>query len=1493
MNDELKIENPYVGPRSFENTIEDQIRFFGRTKETKEISSLILSHRVILVYAPSGAGKTSLFNAKIIPKLEKEFNFQVLPVVRVRGIISDTTNPENVFVYNTLLNLEQELNLGFDDNTLPKTSLLEYLKKIPREFDHLDEEPTHLAIIFDQFEELFEYYPEGWQRQREDFFKQVSELCDADPRVRVVFVMREDYLARIRPYEHQLPERLEVRFRIELLGFDQALAAIEKPLSIAKVKRKFIGDASKKLAGKLMMLRVIDDRGKLVSREGDCVLPVQLQVACRTLWENLEPHVEAITEKMVEAYDVDQALADYYESALKSVRKKHPIREMKLRNWFEKKLITPMGTRSTIVMDLDGKTTEGIPNTIVEFLESEMHLVRKSFRRGAPWIELTHDQFVKPIKKANQDNRKKLNRRLFWGSLLGVLLFLWLGFQISVSVINRTTAARVEITATALGEDQVATIQAFEEVQEEIIQARVEEETEDLTEAVETTIEKNRSIELANQANILSEDYSDLGLLLSIEAIRIDNNVNSYSSLLTNLIKRLENISLNKILELEGHRHLVSDIVFSPDGSLVATASWDKTIIIWDLEEGQPDITLEGHAARVHSIAFSPDGKMIASGGLDGLRLWDVETGKQLSEFVTSLEYIYGVAFSPDGQHIAAASWDRSVTDVSSVRLWTISNGDLTLHKKILEASTAYWDVAFSPNSQILAAANNNGLITLWDFQNERIYNTLKGHRYSVNKIIFSSNGQILASTSDDHKIILWDVSSGQPLQSLEGHNDWVVGVDFHPDDKHLVSGSRDGTIRIWNMDSFTPVGNPYEIENPGRKTDLVYVVRFNPSGELLASAIGETNITLWDVNEILPLETTYPEDGLLTSSIGHQLGDHRDDVISAAFSSDNKYIITASENGGVNVWDNGNGQLLTSMSNSRESKIKTVRFYDGDILLLYNDGTIDRWRWEENQIEVLNSESQDIEKVAISQDATLYAAYTNNGEVIVKNVETGFLVFENIDALGVRDLAIDSNNQLLAVGYSSNIVELWDLNSKEIFNTLLGHTDWVESVSFSPDGSLLITTSLDGTSRVWDWSSGEEISLVTHNTGLILGVIGSDNKTLITADVNHSILLWDIDSGSQIGPPLVIHNGTITGLFISPDGKRLVSTSRDNRAILWELSIDELEDLACHYLSRNLTLEELTTYFGKDMLFSQTCAKIPVDLEIILEYARIGEGESAENKLIQAMESDPSIKFAIKEQAYSAARDGNFDEAELFISLLSSVDDSVQSEEELQLARGISLVWEEQYDQAYLAFEAAVEDNDELSAEELLLEEMALRSDVLLDQGLYDEALVLLEEIKQRFPDLIDVPELYVADAILRDLPDPWKRQVQASSDVLALISNSSPEVVEANSDLFAAVFNEVCFWGSLEGYAEEILWACDQAIESAPDSYLYRDSRGLAQALSGNFDAAIEDFRAFIRLAEYNQQYEDMIPSRQLWIEELSAGINPFTEELLNELKVDRGMQ
>ncbi|MDX1521007.1 MAG: hypothetical protein R3264_05235, partial [Anaerolineae bacterium] len=261
-------------------------------------------------------------------------------------------------------------------------------------------EETPYVLIIDQFEEIITTHPARWE-DREGFFQQLEQAMLDDPLLWVVLTMREDYIAQLEPYKHLLSNNLRAKYYMQRMGYDAALEAVKNPAE--RYGRPFAEGVAESLVDNLRQIRVQDPQspGELEIRPGQFIEPVQLQVVCFQLWENLKDRpLDYITEQdLKELGNVDTALGQFYEKALERVIKQTNVTEIELRNWFETKLITEAGTRGTVYQGTD--FTGGIPNEAVNLLANE-YLVRAEVKAGGTWYELVHDRLVYPILQANQ-----------------------------------------------------------------------------------------------------------------------------------------------------------------------------------------------------------------------------------------------------------------------------------------------------------------------------------------------------------------------------------------------------------------------------------------------------------------------------------------------------------------------------------------------------------------------------------------------------------------------------------------------------------------------------------------------------------------------------------------------------------------------------------------------------------------------------------------------------------------------------------------------------------------------------------------------------------------------------------------------------------------------------------------------------------------------------------------------------------------------------------
>jgi WD40 repeat protein len=1165
---------PYVGPRPFKET-ENQL-FFGRKKEVEELLSLITAHPVMLLYAPSGAGKTSLLNAGLIPKLrgqkQKEPDpdvfedlevFDVLKPMRVQGQLqsySKVGDDVNIYMLNALSSVADET---IDYSTLPGMTLEDFLKQRPKLKNEFGE-PARQVVIFDQFEELFTAYPERWE-DRKRFFEQVGEALVGDPKkktkgdplLRVVFSMREDYIAELDPYIQLLPECLRTRFRLEQMREKSALEAVEEPLKKRHIS--FAPNVAKQLVNSLLVITNREGGGG--PKLGQYIEPVQLQILCQSLWEGLSPDEKVITQEHLDIHgDLSQVLSNFYEKGVRRVAEKTKVREASLRDWFENTLIVE-GNRAPITRGKD--MAGGMPTTVVELLEKRSLLKQEWRGGGTVWYELAHDSFIEPIRKSNEEWRAQQGivsrtlarfeaKALKWQRGSGELLA---GEELLAA--QRLVHARVKTSpvldkyvraSKAVAQQKryrlyrwgvaaLILLLIFTVFAEETIRTKKNQATSRLlalSARAKLDSDPEQSVLLAQKA---AAEYGSTGA--TEELIRTG------LSLLSTGTKVLRPCESSDGLPVGcAHYGRVNSVNLSPDGTRIVTAGFDdKKAFLWNWQTNLAPIELKRHSAGVSTASFSPDGKRVVTASLDGTAY--------VSDAVT-------------GALISSMSQEDAIKGREAKLLFAPVNHALTR-------------TVWSPDSQYIATASEDATVGIWNASTGENIETLIGHVRGVHDLAWSPDGAHIATEGFDGTGRIWKLKRDKPVLDgssilLEGLTGYASAIAFSDDSKMLITESGPGRATVWNVETGKDMfALPPRSDAPGlfnntneENRATITSVNISPDNKLAIVADSDGAARIWQIDQAEPR--------LVSSLIGHATS-----IYVAKFCRDSTLVITGSADNTMRVWDAQSGQNLQifrghsggvrSVSCSRNPDSQNPNNQE-IIATGSDDGSVRVWDRTKNSNLLPNPRGQSsiVSSAAFSPDFehnSLIAMTDYDGALRLWNARDGKTVtIRFAHALGISYAAFSRDGKSLVTASIDKTAKVWNITagesiSAELMFTLRGHTARVYKAAFSPDSKFIVTGSQDGTALVWNAATGEQVKKLERpdagSTYTVYSVDYSpDGNSIITAGADGLVRIYDAHTYSQT-QQLKASDKWVYSARYNPTGDLIVTAGADGTARVWK----------------------------------------------------------------------------------------------------------------------------------------------------------------------------------------------------------------------------------------------------------------------------------------------------------------------------------------------------
>lgn len=1210
------VKEPYVGPRSFQK--DQRGFFFGRDEEAEELVSLITAHPVVLLYSQSGAGKTSLLNANLIPRLEETEHFNVLPPMRVQGQLPSTfkiPKKANIFVLNALTSCCKTDSNGFK----PGTTFAEYLNKVEKKTNQYGE-PAPIVVVFDQFEELFTSYGGRWA-DREDFFMQLGEAMEGNakkgikgnPLLRVVFCMREDFIAELDPYEALLPEKLRTRFRLEHLRSSEAMAAITKPLE--KTDRTYAPGVAEQLVKNLLKIPSQSLTG--TQSIGLYVEPVQLQVVCQSIWDALTPDETVITKKHLEKYgDVSEALSKFYERSIKNVASETGVKEETVRRWFADVLITPEGTRAPV--NRGQEQTGGMPNSVVDKLEA-IRLIKGEWKgTNVRWYELAHDRFIEPIRKSNekwlgdQSRGEQVRLRLEakaskWKQGSPLLTADELLEADRLVKANVASASLRTLVDTSRATSQRKRVRLFKLVgvasaMAALIFLVVAVYAFTQRKAARLAEGKAKSRLLAFKGRLMLEDNPELSVLLGKAAKDLSDSRDAKDVIRSGLLSLSR---VNGALRHDGVKVISAE--FSPDDRLILTRTSDGKVWLWDATN-MTALKQIGEDVEINKAKFSPDGKLIVTAEKSGLaRVWEAGTGTFLRELDNHSAAVNAVAFSKDSKYIATASDDNTAC------VWNAATGELI--KDLRGHSGKVFDIAFSPDGVNLATEATDETGIIWNLQSDK-KTVLNGLTGPTPAIAFNHDGTLLATESgaandgaedSDYSVLVWDVVTGKLKFKLGGHNEPIGGVAFtsdgsliltfsgdkarlwyndgslktelrhdkteaqqelslssalfSPDNKYVVTTSADKTVRVWDA------GNGIEVGVLRGHSRAVNGAAFSSNGKVLISASDDQSVRLW------PLE----HDAARTKASGLPLP-HFAGVNSVAFSSNGADVVTASrdEVSLRSVGDNfppvtftvgsdrqravdavfsPDDQFIVAVSGNEAQffNVQEVRYkaYELSLKLNLTSKSTHRIRSIQPHVKLtLGPDSGDVNTVAFSPDGKLIVTATKDGKAVVWNVATNAPVGHLVHEKSVISAVFSPDGTSILTACADGFVRIWNAGNFSYLKNIGQQDVEVRYARYSPDGKLIVTSNKDA-AYVWDVTTGQRTAELKHKGQVNSAAFSSDSKLIVTASADKTTSVWDAGTGENI-TVLTGHTDEIREAVFSPDGLSILTASEDETARIY-----------------------------------------------------------------------------------------------------------------------------------------------------------------------------------------------------------------------------------------------------------------------------------------------------------------------------------------------------
>ncbi|MBN2131798.1 MAG: TIR domain-containing protein [Sedimentisphaerales bacterium] len=1278
------VDEPFVGLEAFQAG--DAHLFFGRDEEADELVERLKrldQPRLLMVVGDSGAGKSSLVKAGLVPRYrggalakghDPRSDAVIWHVVETRP----RSNPFDALADSVA---EGARMIGQGQGNIRELRKMVRGQDPQEVADALrDGAPGNakILVVIDQFEELFTLSD---KTSRRPYIETLLRLArhDSPAELRVVLTMRRDYYNLCREYSDLYAcledRKRDAKFSVRRMSDKQLRSAIECPLALTNICDSDVfveqvladvGDQPGELA--LLEMALTESWRRRSEFDGD-MLQAYTSIggtagALANVADEALGKLSEVEQKLAEASLIRLVRLGETGGTTRRVATRDEFSEdawrvlQKLASEEYHRLIhvggtaSPKETAGDFESQVSDETIEAKGRSprerdtqqMVETAELAHEALVSQWPQFQEWLQASpnlkriHDGLIIAAKRWAATTTKRANELLAANRLADALALmnghpLWLSKQEHAFIVaSRRRATVRSLVAKGAVVSLVAVTVTAVWLGYRAEERRVIALAREL--AAQSELTRNESASYLQRSTLLAVESLGRHPFPFLEG---DQAARHSLALLARPVRKMERKS----------QQWISSAVFSSNGQQVAAVCGDKSARVWQAADGRElaviDLVRGGDPTKIvaHSVAFSPNGEYLATANSNTVRLWN---WSELDEPVWQGPHegtVYCITFSPDGKRLAVGSGQTA-------RVWEWSASADESHLEVELNGTVY-SVAFSPDGKRLATAGEDPNVWVWDANTGEEVKCINNGD-TVRCVAFSPDEKHLATASNDRTARIWDADIGEEIIRLE-HEDAVHSVVFSPDGQYLATASEDHTARMWDAHDGEEI---VRINHEGAVRSVV----FSPNRQYLATASGDGSLRLW--------ESGRPEQEIawvVRDNVRHPV----------AFSPDEKYQGMAGSDSATWLW--GAGSYGRARLGWRQKEYSVAFSPDGKHVATASRDANTVWLWDAtsgDRVAEMNHETKP-QFIRFSPHGGYLATVDVNHSARVWDVESRRTVVRLMGDIG-RSICFSPDERYLATA-SGNIAQVWEWKAHSVAKTVAqfaGHEDDIQALCFHPNGKYLATAARDATARVWEWKTHadtKEIARVKHDDDVWFVCFSADGKYLATASKDHTarvwrwraregrkevarmyhdkirvhavafgpdakylatgsdkVRIWEVASGKEVAR--MDHEGEIRVVAFSRNGRYVAAEGQDGTTWMHLWRPEDLAAEARSRLTRNLTYEEWQRYFP-DEPYRKTRQDLPIHYSLVdagKNLARQGDLAGARALLRQARKLQPDL---------------------------------------------------------------------------------------------------------------------------------------------------------------------------------------------------------------------------------------------------------------------------